>query len=159
MAGHDHTYRTALAWSGSTGIGYDHYDRDHEVRAAPAEARLALSSDPAFRGDPARLNPELLLVASASSCQLLSFLAVSARARLDVVAYADDADAVMAAGDLPLRITRIELRPAITLADSDRPRPPDARLRHLCEIAHRQCYVANSLRTDVVVNPTFGWIS
>ena len=85
---HTHTYRTELAWVGSTGVGYDAYDRAHRVDAAPAEAALDLSSDPAFRGDPARLNPEQLLVAAASSCQLLSFLAVAARARLDVVGYA-----------------------------------------------------------------------
>jgi organic hydroperoxide reductase OsmC/OhrA len=158
MAGHHHTYRTSLAWSGSTGSGYEHYERAHQVRAAPADARLALSSDPAFRGDPSRLNPEQLLVASASSCQLLSFLAVAARARLDVVAYADEAEAVMPTDDIPSRITRIDLRPRITLADTDRPRPSDERLRHLCEVAHRECYVANSLRTDVVVDPTFRWI-
>ncbi len=159
MAGHDHTYRTSLTWSGSTGDGYERYERVHEVGAAPALTRLSLSADPAFRGDASRLNPEQLLVASASSCQLLSFLAVSARARLDVVSYTDNADAVMVADDLPLRITRIDLRPAIALADTDRARPSEERLRHLCELAHRECYVASSLRTDVVVKPTFTWVS
>jgi organic hydroperoxide reductase OsmC/OhrA len=62
-----HRYRTTAAWQGSTAAGYDGYDRGHEVRAAPAEAVLALSGDPAFRGDPRRLNPEQLLVAAASS--------------------------------------------------------------------------------------------
>ena len=48
---HTHTYRTELAWAGSTGAGYEAYPRAHELRAAPAEAGLALSSDPAFRGE------------------------------------------------------------------------------------------------------------
>jgi organic hydroperoxide reductase OsmC/OhrA len=154
---HTHTYRTELAWVGSTGVGYDAYDRAHRVDAAPAEAALDLSSDPAFRGDPARLNPEQLLVAAASSCQLLSFLAVAARARLDVVGYADAAVGVMAEDDPPVRVGRIDLHPEIVLADTDRARPTAERLAHLVEVAHRECYIANSLRTEVVCHPTFRW--
>ncbi|HEX2576775.1 MAG TPA: hypothetical protein VHK88_10535, partial [Aquihabitans sp.] len=78
---------------------------------------------------------------------------------LDVVDYRDDAEGVMPTDDRPLRITRIDLRPTITFADTERPRPDDARLRHLCDVAHRECFIANSLRTDVVVEPTFLWVS
>jgi len=152
-----HTYRTTLAWAGSTGVGYEGYDRAHAVHAPPSPDGLGLSSDPAFRGDPARLNPEQLLVAAASSCQLLSFLAVAARARLDVVSYHDDADAVMPEDDLPVRITRIDLHPRVLLADTGRARPTEERLAHLTEVAHRECFIANSLRTEVVVHPTFSW--
>ena len=76
---------------------------------------LDVSADPAFLGDPTLLNPEQLLLLAAVSCQLLSFLAVAARARLDVVEYRDDADAEMPEDDLPVRITRINLRPRITV--------------------------------------------
>ena len=152
-----HTYATSLRWTGSTGAGYDHYGRAHRVTTTPAEAPLELSADPAFRGDPSRSNPEQLLVAAASSCQLLSFLAVAARARLDVVDYVDDATAVMPAAARPMHITRIELRPRITLADTGRRRPAHGRLSHLAEVAHRECFIANSLRTEVVVMPTFAW--
>src|SRR5687768_2247894 len=113
--GHTHTYGTDLAWEGSTAAGYDAYPRAHRLAAAPALAALDLSSDPAFRGDPDRLNPEQLLLAAASSCQLLSFLAVAARARIDVVGYTDRAQAVMPEDDRPMRLTRITLRPVITL--------------------------------------------
>jgi len=152
-----HTYRTSLAWEGSTGRGYRRYDRTHRLAADPAPADLTLSSDPAFGGDPALLNPEQLLVAAASSCQLLSFLAVAARARLDVVSYRDDAEAVMPEDDDPVRITRIDIRPHVVLADTDAPRPTDERLVHLTEVAHRECFIANSLATEVVVTPTFTW--
>ncbi|HRW38004.1 MAG: OsmC family protein [Acidimicrobiales bacterium] len=152
-----HRYRTELRWSGSTGAGYEAYERAHDLIAPPAGTGLALSSDPAFRGDPSRLNPEQLLVAAASSCQLLSFLAVAARARLDVVGYVDEATAEMPEDDPPMRIVRIELRPRIELADTDRPRPSADRLAHLAEVAHRECFIANSLRTDVTVHPTFTW--
>ena len=159
MTGQLHRYRTELAWAGTTAVGYDRYRRDHEVRTPTVDVGLHLSGDVAFRGDPSRWNPEQLLVAAASSCQLLSFLAVCARARIDVVAYADVALGVMPTDDLPLRLTRIELHPVVTLADADadRERPSPERLAHLTEVAHRECFIANSLRTEVVVTPTFTW--
>ena len=157
MSGPVHTYRTELTWAGTTAVGYDTYRRDHEVRTPSVGVGLDLSGDAAFRGDPGRWNPEQLLVAAASSCQLLSFLAVCARARIDVVAYADEAHGVMPEDDPPMRLTRIELHPVITLADTDRCRPTPERLAHLTEVAHRECFIANSLRTEVVVTPTFTW--
>jgi organic hydroperoxide reductase OsmC/OhrA len=150
-----HRYTIGCTWLGSTAGGYDTYDRGHDATAPPADAKLSLSSDPSFRGDPQRLNPEQLLVMAASSCQLLTFLAVAARARIDVVEYRDDAEGVMPEDDPPLRITRIVLRPAITVrGDVAR-----SRLTHLCEVAHRACFIANSLTTDVVVEPSFTIVS
>lgn len=149
-----HHYRVRCTWAGSTGMGYDAYDRAHTAAAAPAVDALPMSADPAFLGDPSAVNPEQLLVLAASSCQLLSFLAVAARARIDVVAYTDDAEAVMPEDDPPVRITAITLRPAITVrgtVDADR-------LRHLCEVAHRECFIANSLTSDVLVEPTFTFV-
>ncbi len=155
MAGgreHDvHEYHVACAWEGSTAVGYDAYDRNHSASAPPASPSLTLSSDPAFLGDPTQLNPEQLLLLAASSCQLLSFLAVAARARIDVVDYRDEAAAVMPEDDRPVRITRITLRPRVTVRGD----VTDERLRHLTEVAHRECYIANSVRADIVVEPTF----
>jgi organic hydroperoxide reductase OsmC/OhrA len=141
----NHAYRATVSWSGSTGVGYDHYDRDHRSGGLP------LSADPHFRGDPDRLNPEVLLVMAAASCQLLSFLAVCARARIDVVAYEDDAEGVMPEDSRPHRITRIVLRPRIEVAGD----ATEERLHKLAQLAHRECYIANSLTTEVVVEPVF----
>ncbi|MDE9366608.1 OsmC family protein [Luteipulveratus sp. YIM 133132] len=94
---------------------------------------------------------------AAASCQLLSFLAVAAKSRLDVVDYADDASATMDEADKPVRLTLIELRPRITLADTERPRPDHTRLERLVDLAHRECFIANSLATPVRVSPTFHW--
>ena len=144
-----HRYVASCAWQGSTAAGYEAYDRSHTIGSPPAHATLALSSDPAFRGDETRLNPEQLLVIAAASCQLLSFLAVAARTRIDVVKYRDDAEGEMPEDNPPMRITRITLRPRITiLGDVD-----NARVRHLVEVAHRECFIANSLKTEVVVEP------
>src|SRR5260370_18982254 len=85
-----HKYTARGSWQGSTGAGYEHYNRNHLATAPPASGSLTLSSDPAFRGDHGKLNPEQLLVLSASSCQMLSFLAVAARARIDILEYHDE---------------------------------------------------------------------
>jgi organic hydroperoxide reductase OsmC/OhrA len=144
-----HRYTASCAWQGSTAAGYDAYERTHDAKAPPAPAALQLSSDPAFRGDPALLNPEQLLVLAAASCQLLSFLAVAARARIDVIEYRDDAEGEMPEDDPPMRITRITLRPQIVVRED----VSEARVRHLLEVAHRECFVASSLTTEVVVEP------
>ena len=145
-----HHYRARASWAGTTAGGYDAYPRAHTVVAPPADAELHLSGDPAFLGDGTRWNPEQLLLAAAVSCQLLSFLAVAARARLEVVAYDDDAEAFMPEDDRPVRITRIVLRPRIVLRGDVR----EERVRHLCHVAHRECYIANSVKTEIVIEPT-----
>ena len=151
---HDHHYRATCVWSGSTGVGYEHYSREHQISAPPVEAALTLSSDPAFRGNPAHLNPEQLLVMAASSCQLLSFLAVAARARLDVLSYQDDAEGVMPVGDKPIRLVTIRLRPRIVLK---RGPTDETRVRQLVDLAHHECYIANSLKTEVTVELSIEW--
>lgn len=145
----DHHYHVTCRWNGSTGVGYEAYGRAHELAAAPAEATLKTSSDPAFRGDPTLLNPEQLLVMAASSCQLLSFLAVAARKRLDVVGYVDQAEGFMPESDKPVRITRILLKPRIVVKG-----PADEMVvRKAVEIGHEQCFIANSLKSEIEVLP------
>jgi len=150
---HVHRYAARVSWTGSTAESYDSYPRAHEGVCPPAAgAALPLSADPAFHGDPAKLNPEQLVVLAASSCQMLSFLAVAARARIDVLAYEDDAEGEMPEHDKPVRVTRITLRPRITVKD---PAPGDDRLRQLVGTAHRHCFVANSLTSEIAIEPAF----
>ena len=151
----EHRYAANVTWRGSTAVGYEHYERSHDASAPPASASLALSGDPSFGGDASRLNPEQLLVLAAASCQLLSFLAVAARARVDVVEYDDDATAVMPEDDPPPRITAIVLRPRIVV----RGEHPIDKLERLVRIAHDECYVANSLESDITVQPVFTFTS
>ncbi len=150
-SGHgSHRYGVRCHWSGSTGVGYEQYDRAHEASARPALPDLVLSSDPSFHGDRDLLNPEQLLVLAAASCQLLSFLAVAARAHVDVLGYDDEGVGEMAAGDSPMSINSISLRPVIRVA----PGTTERRIKHLVEVAHRECFIANSLRTRVEVEAT-----
>ena len=146
---HPHTYTSRLSWQGSTGVGYDAYDRTHRVATPPADGDLVLSSDPAFRGSPNLHNPEQLLLAAASSCQLLSFLAMAARSRIDVLSYDDEADAVMPEDVRPVRITRITLRPRIVVADG----ADLAKAHKLVGRAHHACYIANTVNAEIVIEP------
>lgn len=143
-----HRYEARSRWTGSTGAGWEAYDRVHSVSAPPAEAELTVTTGEA-KGDPRRLNPEQLLVMAASSCQLLWFLHLAAKARIDVVEYEDHAEAEMPEDDEPVRIARITLRPRIVVT-SDTPRE---RVARLCALAHERCYIANSLSSEVALDP------
>jgi organic hydroperoxide reductase OsmC/OhrA len=145
-----HRYHAHLTWTGSTAAGYRDYGRTHQVLTPPVTAPLPLSADPAFRGDPEQRNPEQLLLAAASSCQLLSFLALAAQAGVDVLNYQDVAEAEMPTTAERMRISRIILRPSITVAagtDLDQ-------VRQLVERGHEGCYIAGSLTAEMVIEPT-----
>jgi organic hydroperoxide reductase OsmC/OhrA len=142
---HTHTYRATLTWEGSTSDGYEHYDRTHRVETPPAKQALTLSGDPAFGGDAEKPNPEQLLLAAASSCQLLSFLAFAARSRIEVLSYTDEAEAIMPEDDLPVRITQITLRPRITVG----PEANVDRVYRLVDKAHDECYIANTISAEM----------
>jgi organic hydroperoxide reductase OsmC/OhrA len=145
-----HQYRARCSWAGTTLAGYDHYSRDHTVDCPPSHTLLDMTSDPAFRGDPGRLNPEQLLLAAAVSCQLLSFLAVAARARIQVLAYEDDGEADMPEAIRPMRITTIRLRPRITVAAGT----DEAKVQRLVAVAHTECFIANSMTTEMDIRAT-----
>src|SRR5579862_3381019 len=92
-----HNYETRVTWTGNSGSGtsnYRAYSRNHEISVANKPA-IAGSSDPAFRGDPSRHNPEELLVASVSACHMLWYLHLCAVNHVSVVDYRDAALGVM----------------------------------------------------------------
>ena len=139
-----HRYTASVAWEGSTGLGYEHYGRTHTASAGEARVTMTTGERPMAPGE---LNPEQLLVMAASSCQLLWFLHVAAVARIDVIAYEDEPEGLMPAEVEPVRLTRITLRPRIVV----RPGPSEERVRKLVDLAHRKCYVAHSLNSEVAI--------
>src|SRR5687768_7507696 len=146
----DHVFTTRLSWRRQTpGFAYEIYDRNHDVTTGSG-VRLAMSAAPAFRGDPARLNPEEQLVAALSSCHALTFLAIAAKKRLIVDDYEDDATGVMEKDERgKLAVTRVTLRPKVTFSGEHPPSDDDVRRIH--ELAHEECFIASSVRTSVVV--------
>src|SRR3954447_23075244 len=120
MPSPQHQYTLTIEWTGNRGEGtatYRGYDRDHEVRGENV-APIAGSSDPAFRGNPSRWNPEQLLVAAASQCHMLSYLHQAAVNGVVVSRYVDHPTAVMtedgAGGGV---FTEITLHPVVSVTD------------------------------------------
>ncbi len=151
MGGGDrfHRYNATARWTGSTAAGYEEYSRNHEVTLPSNSIRLEMSADGAFKGAEELLNPELMLIGAVVSCQLLSFLAVAARSQIEVVHYEDTGEAVMPDVMGRTGITNITLNPRITV----RGEVDTARIKRLVELAHQECYVANSLKSLVILNP------
>jgi organic hydroperoxide reductase OsmC/OhrA len=149
MSDEIHRFEAAAEWSGSTAAGPDAFPRRHSVSIPPGGTRIEASTSPAFGGDPHLLNPEQMLVAATLSCHLLAFLTICANSRIDALAYGGEAVGEMPAGLRPLRVTRIVVRPRITVAAGT----DLARVRRIVDMAHRACIVSNSLTSEVVVEP------
>jgi organic hydroperoxide reductase OsmC/OhrA len=144
-----HHYAARCEWRGSTAGGWAGYDRTHTAVAPPSKRELVLTTGDERVGNPDHMNPEQLLLAAASSCQLLWFLHLAAVARIDVREYVDEAQAVMPEDEPPIRITEIVLRPRVVVATG----PTVDRVGRLLELAHRECNIANSLRSSVRIEP------
>ncbi len=100
--------------------------------------------------NPALIDPEEAFVASLASCHMLTFLFVAARSGFTVTSYEDTAAGIMSKSEKGIPwISRVTLRPKITYSGDKQPKPEDAdKLHHL---AHEQCFIANSVKTEVVV--------
>jgi organic hydroperoxide reductase OsmC/OhrA len=148
-----HRYQVEVAWTGNRGqgtTGYRAYDRTLEVRGR-GKPPIPGSSDPVFRGDPERWNPEELLVASLSQCHMLSYLHLAAVAGVVVLAYADSAEGTMLErDDGGGRFTEVVLRPVVTVASAEMADKADG----LHDRAHELCFIANSVNFPVRHQPT-----
>jgi organic hydroperoxide reductase OsmC/OhrA len=148
-----HSYDVTITWTGNTGTGtsgYRDYARAHDV-AADGQPPIAGSSDPAFRGDGHRWNPEQLLTAALSQCHLLSYLHVCADAGVVVTGYTDHAHGTMVqTADGGGHFTEVVLRPQVIVASPDM---ADAAMK-LHESAHAKCFIASSVSFPVRHEPT-----
>lgn len=147
-----HRYAVTVHWTGNAGTGtsaYRGYRRDHEIAAA-GKPVIPGSSDPQFRGDVARWNPEELLVAALSACHQLAYLHLCAVAGVVVTAYEDHAEGTMVEdADGGGHFTRAVLHPQVSVnADSDR-----ALALSLHEKAHALCFIARSVGFPVECEP------
>lgn len=144
-----HRYHIHTRWTGNRGTGtsaYQAYSRDHEMAAPGKAADIPGSSDPAYRGDPSRYNPEELLVAALSACHMLWVLHLCARAGIVVTDYEDDAEGeIELAPDGGGRFRCVTLRPRIAITDAARTAATEA----LQAQAHALCFIANSVNFPV----------
>ena len=148
-----HRYRIVNRWTGNLGAGtsaYTAYSRDHQLSGADKTAVIPGSSDPAFRGDRTRYNPEELLLGALSACHMLWVLHLSADAGITVTEYEDEpwGEAVEHA-DGSGEFTRVVLRPRVTIAEAERVH--DALALHAR--AHDMCQLARSMNFPVEHQP------
>lgn len=137
-----------ISWKRETeSFDYKDYDRTHIWRFDNG-AKVRAASAPAFLGDPACVDPEEAFVASVASCHMLTFLAIASRKRLTVDSYEDNAVGHMEKNeDGRLAITRVELHPKIVFAEE-----VDAEtLADMHHTSHEQCFIANSVKTEITV--------
>lgn len=150
--GRVHQYPVQVRWTGNTGAGtrdYRAYQRAHEC-SAPGKPVIPGSSDPAFRGDTTRYNPEELLVMALSSCHMLWVLHLCAVEGIIVTTYEDSASGTMVeTADGGGHFSEVVLRPRVTCA----PETDLSRLPAMHERAHHLCFIANSVNFPVRCEP------
>ncbi len=150
--GHDFT--SEIVWTGNRGAGtrsYRGYDRTWDI-AVPGKAVVPCSNDPALGGDPARMNPEDLLLSALSACHMLWYLHYASDAGIVVTGYRDRP---LGRGEvLPSgagRFVSAELRPEITLAPGTDLAAADAIHGRI----HEVCFIARSVAFPVTYRATY----
>lgn len=141
-----HQYPLTLSWSGNTLA--DPYSREATV-SNPGKVSIPVSSAPEYAGNPASWNPEDLLGTALATCHMLTFLALCAKAKVQVRAYDDRAVAVLDTVEKVTSIQEIHLNPTIRVA----PGTSKAKVEELFQKAHKYCFVAASLKSKAVLNP------
>jgi len=147
-----HNYKATITWTGNLGKGtadYRGYERAHEV-SIPNKPTIPASSDPSFRGDKTRYNPEELLVASLSSCHMLWYLHLCSVAGVIIIEYADEATGTMEeTADGSGYFKEVTLHPKVTVADESMIEKANG-LHHE---ANTMCFIANSVNFAVNHSP------
>jgi organic hydroperoxide reductase OsmC/OhrA len=148
-----HNYQVQTVWTGNLGdgtAGYRSYSRSHVLKGDGKVSDIPGSSDPAFRGDAGRYNPEELLVGALSSCHMLWVLHLCAMAGIVVTSYQDEAAGCMEeSSDGGGQFKTVTLRPRMTITDAGRVNEAIA----LHEKAHHMCFIARSVNFAVEFNP------
>jgi organic hydroperoxide reductase OsmC/OhrA len=150
--GHHHHYKATTTWIGNRGTGtsdYKAYDRNHDI-AIDGKEIIKCSSDPAFRGDKTRQNPEELLVAALSGCHMLAYLHLCAVNGVVVTRYIDNATGIMEENkDGSGHFTEVTLRPEVTVREKSMVEKANA-LHH---DANKVCFIAGSVNFPVHHQP------
>jgi len=150
------TYTSVLSWTGARrGATVDPKTFSRDLVLTFDDQIVNASAAPEFSGDPARVNPEEMLVGAVSACQALTFLFLAARKGIHVVSYEDRAEGTLAPIDGKMRMSAIVLHPVIGLETGS-----DLALAEtLVDKAHDGCFIANSLNAPVKIEAHFGVVA
>jgi organic hydroperoxide reductase OsmC/OhrA len=150
----EHHYTVAVKWTGNRGTGTSHaseYDRANTLSIA-GKPDLLCSSDPAFRGDSTKYNPEDMLLASVSQCHMLWHLHLCADAGVVITDYTDNPTAIMveASAEGRGRFTEITLHPTVVVTEEWM----IAKANELHAKANEMCFISNSCNFPIHHQPT-----
>lgn len=148
----EHHYKATTKWTGNTGTGTDHYrnyERSHLI-IIENKSDILGSSDPAFRGDKTKHNPEDLLVSSLSSCHMLWYLHLCSEAGVIVTHYEDHATGIMIENSNGAgQFSEVTLNPIVAVADQSM----IDKANELHQKANELCFIANSVNFPVKHHP------
>jgi organic hydroperoxide reductase OsmC/OhrA len=146
----EHT--ATIQWRRETpDFSYETYNRDHDW-SFDAGITVRASANPSYLGAESCVDPEEAFVASLSSCHMLTFLALAAKKRYVVDDYLDHAVGILDKDAArKLAMTKVTLRPRVSFSGEKIPGPEEVRQLH--DRAHHDCFIANSVKTEIVVEP------
>jgi len=151
--GKEHFYSLSVRWTGNNGTGtsnYHAYDRSHII-SSQEKPEITASSDPSFKGDKSKYNPEELLLAALSSCHMLWFLHLCADNGVVVVDYKDEPSGTMAENEKGGRFQVVVLKPTVTVKESFM----IDQLDEMHKLAKEYCFISNSVNFPVLHTPVY----
>jgi organic hydroperoxide reductase OsmC/OhrA len=147
-----HTYKSKISWTGNTGTGttdYKSYERSHSI-SVENKVDILASSDPSFRGDSSKHNPEELFLSSLSSCHMLWYLHLCSAAGIVIESYEDNAIGIMKEIESGSgKFTAVTLYPIVTVRDTSM----IEKANDLHHEANKMCFIANSCNFEVKHKP------
>jgi organic hydroperoxide reductase OsmC/OhrA len=149
----NHHYKTTIQWTGNKGTGtsnYRSYERSHTI-SIENKTTIEASSDPAFRGDKTKHNPEEMLLSSLSSCHMLWYLHFCSEAGIIVTDYTDEATGTMEENpDGSGQFIEVTLNPIVIVTEESM----IEKAKELHHKANKFCFIARSVNFPVKHFPT-----
>jgi len=145
-------HKVNLTWKrGDAPFEYQKYPRNHTWKFDGGHEMTA-SAAPAYLGDPKQVDPEEAFVASLSSCHMLTFLAIACKKKFVLDEYVDEAVGVMEKNaEGRLAITHVTLKQRLKFSGDKQPSASE--IEEMNHAAHDQCFIANSVKTEIKVEP------
>ena len=147
----EHTYILEVIWTGNQGQGtetYTGYSRNHQL-IGENKPPIFASSDPTFRGDVTKYNPEELFLGSISSCHMLWYLHICSQHGISVLSYQDFPKGKMEEHEKGGRFAWVNLNPIIVISN----KTEITLAEKLHEMAHKYCFIANSCNFPISCTP------
>jgi organic hydroperoxide reductase OsmC/OhrA len=142
-------FNVGLTWlSQNKNFTYNEYSREYTIHAE-GKPELIGTAAPEYKGSHEHYNPEDMLIASLSACHMLSYLALAANSKIQVLSYQDQAEGSLIKDGMSMKFNEVILKPHVVISqDSDQ-----EKALSLHDKAHHICFIANSVNFSVLIQP------